>query len=899
MGLTAGTTIGSYEVLAFLGAGGMGEVYRARDARLGRQVALKMLPEIVAAHPERRARLLREAQVLASLNHPNISTLHGVEESGGRYVLVLELVEGDTVGARLGRASGPLPLREILPIARQIIDALDAAHDKGIVHRDLKPENIAVRPDGTVKVLDFGIAKVLGALADDEDGPGSTITVVLPGAGPAILGTPAYMSPEQIRGEPITPSADVWAFGCVLYAMLTGRRAFGGETRRETLAQVLENDPDFTQLPPNIPVLVNRLVRRCLEKDPRARLRHIADARAYLEDSGTTQAGQLESPRRTRSRVALRAGLAAVAGVAIGAAGVWVSRPSAIPKISRTVILTEAPALLSITPDKSVALTHDGTRLAYVANGGTQIFLRPLDALAPLPLVTVTRGFELRGLAISPDDRWLAYIENSFTLRKVALTGGPSITLTSVDAPYRGGTWDRNGGLIFATNSAEKGLQRVSAEGGVVTVLTRPDRNKGEAGHLWPMLLPDGTSVVFTIMPISGESDFDGTQLALLDLTSGTTRTLMRGARSAWYVNSGHLVFAAGRELRAIPFDLQRGEVRGTAVSVIPQLVVDNLGGANFSVSDDGTLVYPEAMTVERQLVWVDRNGRETGIEGLPRNAAHPRVSPRDPTRLALSTFRDLLVWRPPGAPVQLTFSPFNNWLPLWMPDGQRLVFGSWRGVNGVSNLYMQSAEGAGAAERLTESPYMHLPSSITPDGSAVLFTVFGPPGGPHIRLARLAGSGIRREEPVLETPRYERSAVISPDGRWMAYESDTPGAPGQLNVHVRRFPVQPDGNVWQVSTAGGTQPLWSRSGEELFYVAADGAMMAVRAASEADRWTPVTPTRLFHGQYLTHTSENSRHYDVSADGRRFVMVKQDNVDRPRPIVVVQGWAEELKRKVP
>ena len=896
--MLAGTTIGSYEVIDLLGAGGMGEVYRARDARLGRQVALKMLPEIAAAHQGRRARLLREAQVLASLNHPNISTLHGVEEWSGRYVLVLELVEGDTVGARIGRAGGPLPRREILPIARQLIDALDAAHERGIVHRDLKPENIVVRPDGTVKVLDFGIAKVLGALTDDGEGHASTITEVLPGAGPAIVGTPAYMSPEQIRGEPVTAATDVWSFGCVLYAMLTGRRAFGGETRRETLSHVLESEPDFTQLPVDTAVLVNRLVRRCLEKDPRARLRHIADARAYLEDSGTTESGPFAPTRRSRWRVAWWAALAALTGIAIGGAAAWALRPAPVARISRTMILTEAPALMAVTPDTGVALTSDGSTLAYVGNGATQIFLRPLDALAPVPLVTASPGIELRGLAISPDDRWLLYIENSFTLKKVALTGGPSIALAQMDAPYRGGTWDRDGSVIFATNSAEKGLQRVAGDGGAISVLTRPDRGKGEAAHIWPALLPGGAGIVFTIMPTSGDTDFNATTLALLDLHSGTTKTLLRGGRSARYVNSGHLVFAASRELRAIPFDLQRREVRGTAVSVVSPVVVDNVGGANFNVSDDGTLVYPQAVTNSRQLVWVDRGGRESRIEGLPGNAAHPRVAPRGPARLALSTFRDLIVWQPPGAPVQLTFSSFANWLPLWMPDGQRLVYGSWRGGNGVSNLYMQAAEGAGSVERLTESPHMQLPSSITPDGSAALFTVFGPPGGPDIRLVRLSGPTRRQEESVLETPRQERSAVVSPNGRWMAYESDAPSTPGLLNIHVRRFPVHPDGNVWQVSTGGGTHPLWSRGGDELFYIASDGALMAVRADTRAEQWSPVTPAQLFKGRYMTHTSENARHYDVSADGTRFVMIKLDDPDRPRPIVVVQGWAEELKRNV-
>ena len=896
MSLTTGTTVGPYQVVAAIGAGGMGEVYRARDPRLGRDVALKVLPDNLSTDQQRRARFLREAQVLATLNHPNISTLLGVEEMNGRLVLVLELVEGETLGDRLARSTGLLPLREVLPIARQIVEALDAAHDRGIVHRDLKPDNIALRSDGTVKVLDFGVAKVLGDLGDE--GPAATITEVLPGSSPVTIGTPAYMSPEQVRGERVTPSVDVWALGAVLYEMLTRRQAFSGETRRERLTRILDTDPDFSLLPPNTPPLIGRLVRRCLEKDRKARLRHIADARAYLEDAGTTSSGMYEGTPRA-ARIVPWVALGVLAGALVAGLTAWLGFRDRPIQVSRTVVLTESPAVLSVTPEKSVALTHDGRHLVYVGNTATEIFLRPLDALAPTALVTAT-GSELRSLAVSPDDQWISYVQNSYTLKKVARNGGPPVTVLKLEAPSRGATWVDDATIIFSTNSREKGLQRVSADGGAVTVLTRPDIEQGEVAHNWPEMLPDGRSVLFTIEPGGGSLDSDGAQLAVLDLRSGKTKMLLRGGRSARYLRSGHLVFAVGSELRAIQFDVGRLETRGTPVTVLPRVVVTPLGSANFAVSRDGTLAYLEPAPDTRQLVWVDRQAKETAFPGLPRSFFHPRISPKDDTRLALVTLRDLFVWDLPDAPVQLSFTPSTNWLPLWTPDGERLVYGSSRGGHGVSNIYMQAADGTGLAERLTDSPHMQLPYSITSDGS-VLFTVFGPPTGPDLRLLRLEtrrdSQSMPVDEPVLDTPRQERNGVVSPDGKWLAYESDTPGAPGEMNVYVRRFPVDVNGGVWQASTAGGTHPLWSRTADELFYISADDAMMSVRVSTRGNRWIPVTPEAIFTGSYFLRSSEIGRQYDVSADGRRFVMIKQAP-DTPRPIVVVQGWAEELKRQV-
>jgi eukaryotic-like serine/threonine-protein kinase len=900
--LSSGCRIGPYEVVGPLGAGGMGEVYRAHDSRLGRHVALKVLPAHLALDAQRRARFLREAHVLASLNHPNISTLHGIEDLDGQHVLVMELVEGETLGDRLARLGSRLPFREILPIARQLVDALDAAHDRGIVHRDLKPDNIVVRADGAVKVLDFGIAKVLDAAEGRADGYAPTITQMTAGQPGPIIGTPAYMSPEQVRGEPVEPASDVWGFGCVLYEMLTGRSPFSHSTLKETLAHILEEDPDFNLLPPNAPSLISRLVRRCLEKERKARLRNIADARAYLDDAITTPSGEHESRIRPRHAAWRIAAISALGGAVVTGVATWIVLRPAPGRVARMTIVPDAAAALSVTPDRSVALTHDGARLIYVGNDATQIFVRPLNALESTPLVTATAGLELRGLFFSVDDQWLGYVENSFTMKKVAITGGPPVTVVTLDTPSRGATCCApDGRIVFATATSETGLLAVAPDGGTVSVLTRPNRDAGEADHSWPEMLPDGRGVLFTILPVSGGFDYDAAQVAILDLASGKTKTLVRGGRHARYVSSGHIVYAAGTGLRAVGFDLRRLETRGTPVTVVPRVVTDALGSANFSVSGDGTLAYIEPTAERLSLVWVNRQGQEAAVQDVGAAFFHPRVSPKNDALFAAASYRDVWVCDLARAPVQLTLTPFAEWLPLWTPDGARLIYGSWRGENGVSNIYIQAADGTGQAERLSDSRYMHLPSAVTADGSAVLFTVFGPAYGPDIHLVRLprgGAPGLPKEEVVLDSPRSERGGVVSPDMKWLAYEADTAGAPGRMEVYVRPFPIVGEGGVWKVSTGGGTQPLWSRKGDELFYLAADGSMMASRVEASGNRWIPTAPVKLFSGSYLVRTSDLARQYDVTSDSRRFLMIKRQGPSAPRSVVIVQNWAEELKRLV-
>jgi len=888
-----GRTLGPYEIVELLGSGGMGEVYRAYDPRLKRDVAVKVLAEAFAADAGRLARLEREAHLLAALNHPNVATIHGLEETDGVRFLVLELVEGSTLADRV--RSGPLGIEAAVEVARQIAQGLEAAHAKGILHRDLKPANVAITGDGRVKLLDFGLAKPSGRDGDDRaeglsHSPTATVDATEAGV---VLGTASYMSPEQARGEPVDSGTDIWAFGCVLYEMLTGHRAFGRATAGETLAQVLEGEPDFDRLPARTPPLVARLVRRCLEKDRRARLRHIGDAHADLTDAFVASADERarRSPWARPKAAWLAAGAVAVLAIAaITAALATRSRPPV--RIIRATIPHEAPATLSMVW-RSVALTPDGTRLVYVGGDSRQIFVRPLDAFEAESIVTVAEGSDLRGVFISPDGEWVGYADTSYTLKKIPITGGPPVTLLTLDGPDRGATWAADDTIVFATAAVDTGLQRIPADGGAVTVLTRPSPERGEIGHRWPDMLPDERGVLFTIMAASG--DIDAAQVAVLDLASGDTKTLIRGGY-ARYVPSGHLVYATGNSLRAIAFDAERLQTTGTPVTVVPRVVADGFGNASFSLSADGTLVYvePPATSGARTLVWVDRRGEESPLPAPPAAYGNPRISPGDETRLAFSIGDDLWVWDIARPPAQLTFTPLVDWMPLWMPDGEWLVYGSWGG-GGLSNLYMQVADGTRQAARLSESPHMQLPSDVTTDGLAVLFTEVSARGRDLHLLRFDSGEDVA----MLETARDERNAAVSPDRGWVAYESDTASAPGQMDVYVRPFPVTGDSGFWQVSAGGGTHPLWSRSGDELFYLDADGAMMSVPVETSGSRWISTTPIRLFSGPYHLREATLSRQYDVTSDGQRFLMIKDPPAgSTPARIVLVQGFAEELRGRV-
>jgi eukaryotic-like serine/threonine-protein kinase len=896
MPLSAGIRLGPYEILSALGAGGMGEVYRAQDTKLDRAVAIKILPAAFAADTERIARFQREARTLASLNHPNIAHIHGLEESDGVRALVMELVEGEDLAQRIGR--GAMPPDEALPIAKQIADALEAAHEQGIIHRDLKPANIKVRRDGTVKVLDFGLAKAIepAGVASPSVSQSPTITTPAMTQAGMILGTAAYMSPEQARGKPVDERADIWAFGCVLYEMLTGQRAFDGQSVTETLARVIEREPDWARLPAALSPALRTYIRRCLQKDPRQRVQAIGDVRLALEGAFETGAPDMAAPSVVTwwRRAAVVAVAAIILGGAIAGTLVWVGMRPAPPRISRLQMTPTGTAALAITwNDRDLAVTPDGSRLIYVGNQGTQIFVRALDALAP---VVVFTGVP-HALFVSPDGLWIGFVDGLGVLKKVAVAGGPAVTLATIDtAGSSGATWGPDDTITVATNAVDTGLLRVSAAGGPLTVLTRPDRAQGEADHFWPEMLPGGRAVLFTITSLTGGPD--AAQVAVLDLQTGARRILVRGGSHAHYVSSGHLVYAAAGALRAIPFDLASLETRGTPVTVVPDVVTTIKGGVNAVVAGDGTLAYVlgTAEGTPRTLVWVDRQGRETPIPAPPRAYLLPALSP-DGTRVAVfanDQERDLWLWDLGRTTLsRLTSAPGVDVVQVWTPDSRRLIFTSERA--GVRNLFWQAADGAGAAEALTESPTTQYPTGVSPDGRRLIFTDESPTTGNDVMAIELDAT--RRVTPLVQSPFIERNGSVSPDGRWLAYEANDSG---RFEVYVRPFPGVNSGR-WQVSTTGGTRPIWARSGQELVYVSPTGAVMGV-GVTRGPSWAATTPTQVVKEGYFTNLNWWGRSYDISPDGSRFLMIKEggpDGTSTPASIIVVQNWVEELKRLVP
>jgi serine/threonine-protein kinase len=767
-----------------------------------------------------------------------------------------------------------------------------------------------------VKVLDFGLAKAMepasaqrasAGYADASMSP--TITAPAMTQAGMLLGTAAYMSPEQARGKPADTRADIWAFGCVLYEMLTGRRAFIGQGVPETLAHVIEREPDWARLPATLSPALRTYITRCLQKDPRQRVQAIGDVRLALEGAFETALPQTAAPAVVAGwrRVALVGVAAIIATGAIIGTLVWVAMRPAPPRVSRLQLTPAGAAALSIGwNDRDLAITPDGSRLIYAGNRGTQIFVRVLDALAPVAVFT---GNAVGGLFVSPDGQWIGFRDGLSVLKKVAVAGGPAVTLATIDtAGFSGATWGADDTIIVATNSVDTGLLRVSAAGGPPTVLTRPDRAQGEADHFWPEMLPGGRAVLFTITSLT--EGLEAAQVAVLDLQTGMRKILVRGGSHAQYVSSGlgspkrgereggHLVYAAAGALRAVPFDLSSLETRGTPVTVVPDVVTTIKGGVNAVVAGDGTLAYVLG-TVEgtpRTLVWVDREGRETPIPAPPRPYFLPSLSP-DGTRVAVfanDQERDLWLWDLHRTTLtRLTSTPGVDVIQVWTPDSRRLIFTSERA--GVRNLFWQAADGAGTVEQLTESPNTQYPTGVSPDGRRLIFTDEFPATSNDVMAIELDGT--RRVTPLVQSPFNERNGTVSPDGRWLAYEANDSG---RFEIYVRPYPEANSGR-WLVSTTGGTRPIWTRAGQELIYVSPTGALMSVGVV-RGPSWAATTPTVVVKEGYFTIPSWWGRSYDVSPDGQRFLMIKEGGADgaaAPTSIVVVQHWVEELKRLVP
>ena len=916
MALAPGARIGSYEIVSLLGAGGMGEVYRAADHTLARDVAIKVLPDAVAADTDRLARFRREAQVLASLNHPHIAAIYGFEDVEGVHALVLELVDGPTLADRI--AEGPIPIDEALPIAMQIADALEGAHEQGIIHRDLKPANIKVRPDGTVKVLDFGLAKALEPAA--LSGASATMSPTL--TSPALmtrmgvmLGTAAYMSPEQAKGRAVDKRSDIWAFGCVLYEMFTGARPFEAEDIAETLAFVLTKEPDFTKLPPDLPAAVTAVLRRCLVKDRRRRIGDIAAVQFAFEESAALPSSPRADPapapaRSSRWRRVASYATVLLIGVTATAIGAWaLVRMNARAPQPVHFTITPHPLPLSVTSpgaggtaqDRAIAITPDGQHLLYRVGESLQnyqLMVRAVDELEASPLPGIGG---VREPTISPDGRWVAYFSMG-ELRKVSISGGPSITLTRIQSNPRGLSWGDDDTIYYAITGPEV-LYSVPAAGGEPKVVMKPDPGRNEAAFFFPWALPGGRGLLITILSQTAAGTADNGQIAWLDPRTGKRKILVRGGSHAQYVKSGHLVYAAAGSLRAVPFDLRRLEVVGDAVPVVEGVNTTLAGEGQFAVSDTGTLMYVPGIATgtgpQYTLVWVSREGREEPIDVPPRAYIYPRISP-DGTRIALDIRdqeNDIWIWDVKRQTMaRLTFDPGLDRAPVWTPDGRRVIFSSQRGgLASGGNIFWQAADGSGTVERLTESPNAQYATSVSPDGAKVLLRDDSPKTRRDVGMA--APGANRQTQPLLQMPFDEENAEVSPDGRWLAYQSNESG---QSQVYVRPFP-QVDSGRWQISTTGGSRPAWARSGRELFYLDNNNLMMAVPVQT-SPTFSAGNPAKLFETRYLV--PNNARTYDVSADGQRFLMIKSTTNAReagaaPPNIVVVLNWFEELKQRVP
>jgi len=904
-GWMVGRKIGVYQLQTLLGAGGMGEVYRARDSKLGRDVAIKILPRAFTRDHDRLTRFEREARMLAALNHPHIGAIYGLEETtqatgAGQATLpalVLELVEGPTLADRL--TAGPLAVHEALPLARQIAEALEAAHEKGIIHRDLKPANIKITADGMVKVLDFGLAKVFAEEATRPD-PSQSPTLSVHGTREGvILGTAAYMSPEQARGQPVDKRTDIWAFGCVVFEMLTGRAPFAGNTVSDLIAAILERQPDWQALPRSTPERIRDLLRRCLQKEPKQRLRDAGDAVNEIDDALTVPLLDVGgSPRVSPPTPILMTGALIVGGLVTGAL-LWIAKPSApiVPaRVARFVLASDdADALEPSGLDRDLAISPDGTRLVYIA-GGPGRGLIVTRTLARLDSATLVDRGTPRSPFFSPDGEWVGFFERAGVLKKISTTGGPVTDVSrSIGGAGRGAIWGPDDRIVFATSDPATGLCRVPAQGGETEVLTRPDTAHGEVDHIWPEILPGGDAVLFTIV---SAGSINTAQVAVLDLATGVRKILIRGATHAQYVPTGHLIYASAGSLHAVRFDLDRLEVTGEPVSVAERVAITADGGVNAVISPDGTLAYvrPGTQGGARELVWVRRDGREDATAAPPRAYAYPRVSP-DGTRVALEVAdqeRDIWVWNfARETLIRLTDNPGRDGFPLWTRDSQRIIFGSARSA--FTNLFWRAADGTGSVDRLTESRKIQFPYSISPDGTRVVFREDDPETGLDIAMTSLRGEPATA--PLIRTPFDELNGEISPDGRWLAYQSTESG---QDEIYVRPFPNVNDGR-WDVSSGGGTRPLWARNGQELFYLAPDG--LNVVAIEGGSSFKAARPIRLIERRYFAETAFIGRTYDVSPDGQRFLMIRPSGggvKDTARSsIVIVQGWFEELKRLAP
>lgn len=906
MGLSSGSRLGPYEIQAPLGAGGMGEVYRARDTKLRRDVAIKILPSIFTNDAERLARFEREARMLAALNHSHIAAIYGVEDANGVRALVLELVDGETLADHLRR--GSLPIREAVAIAGQIADALEAAHEKGIVHRDLKPSNIKITPNGTVKVLDFGLAKEAGNGAAESDfGRSPTITVDATAAG-VVLGTAAYMSPEQARGKVVDKRTDIWAFGCVLFEMISGQMAFSGETASDVIAAILEREPPWDRLPNATPNAVRRVLRRCLEKDPKQRLRDIGDVRIELEDAlaGRSYNEFVQGkPALMSRRVAIGTLAGATAGAVIRGASVsrWWPR-AATRGLTRFAVPMPEGTFGLASFNRRVAISPDGMHLAfnlirggvsnYIPVGADIFYLQSLRELEP-KLLPFTAGAPF----FSPDGRWIGFLGSAAgkaVLRKMPLGGGAPGEICG--RPCIGATWTTDD-MIYFVSDVPGGLLRVAAAGGQPTEVAKIDLAKGQRTHRYPCAVPGGKGILLTMGTADTET-FDDAHVAVFNIETREIKTLVEGGTHPRYSPSGHLLFARDGKILALRFDARQLTVSGQPFIVLEGVLMSrNSGVANYDVSQSGDLAYfPGAVDKgERTLVWVDRNGNTEPLKLAPSRAyLHPRIAP-DMHQLAVEIegpnhnfyvydfARDVLS--------QMTSDGVSHW-PVWSSDGKQLAYRS--GPMGAFKMWQVPADRSHPAAQLPGAGTSQSAESWSPDGRELVYTATTPEAGSHIIVESLEGD--HESHPFADIKASAGSAKFSPDGHWLAYCSNETKTP---QVYVQAFPGP--GPKIQVSSEGGTDPVWKRTGGELYFRNGD-KMMAV-AVSTTPTFTAGHPRTLWEGRYSHGMSTScgppgatSSNYDVTVDGQRFLMIKDEAPDTAvsKQIVVVLGWADEVNR---
>jgi len=947
--LTPGTRLGIYQITAPLGEGGMGQVWRARDTKLDRDVAIKVLPEAFAHDADRLARFTREAKTLAALNHPNIAHIHGLEESGGTTALVMELVEGEDLSQRIARLRAPgasarqagMPLDEALPIAKQIAEALEAAHEQGIIHRDLKPANIKVRADGTVKVLDFGLAKALDTLASSATADAmNSPTITSPAMTQAgmILGTAAYMAPEQARGKTVDRRADIWAFGAVLFEMLTGTRAFRGEDVTDTIVSVISKEPDWSLVPGTTPAGLRRLLTRCLKKDVKTRLQAIGDARVQLDDllsgapedggsaTSTTQAAAASARGRRPLLAALAVAAALAAALAVPALRHLREAPPPVPPETRLHVVTPATSDL-----RSFALSPDGRQIVFAADGGgvAGLWLRPLSSTTARALA----GTEGANLPFwSPDGQSIGFFADN-ALKRLDLAGGVPQTLASVSAGY-GGTWNADGVILFAPNSAVTPLFRVSATGG--TAVPVPQRGLPSDGHSTPQFLPDGRFLFF----VRGGSDVQGIYLGALD--GGAPKRLVAADAGGAYLpahapaagasaigEGGWLLWLrpGTATLVAQPLDLATATLVGEPVTLADGVATDSrLNMPAISVAP-GLVAYRSGDGNARQLTWVDRSGIPRGVVG-PRDStlSNPSVSPEG-QRVAVArvTQRYANIWLFDGLREgRLTSEPRADRFPVWSADGARVVFSR---VEAAINLYQKRRNGSGEAEPVLASDESKVATSASKDGRFLFYNSVSNETNVDIWVAPLplrpsTGSGrpdlVEGREPQghpepgrgmtgdrtpavwLKTPFREGYAMFSPDGRWVAYQSNESGRP---EIYVRPFvppadrasAAETDGQ-WQVSTNGGIHPVWRHDGKELFYLSPAGEMMAAPITATAGGVAPGAPVALFQTRVVGGGIDalQARQYDVAPDGRFLINTTLE--DGGAPITIIQHWNPEVKK---